>query len=572
MHRIVLGLLLVLVLLGAFMGWQAWSAYRSAQAANTAIADFRAQLLDRDVRGAEKALARAQDETASARSSLGGPLWSGVATLPAVGDDVDAARRLTAIADDVAQGALPAVMTALSYVDLRDVGLRNGQVEIDPLREASGQLTRASVLLAAADSDASVISTDGLSGPLRSRVEDTQDLLGRTSRLARTASLAGRLLPDMLGGDGGRNYLLLAQNTAEQRSLGGIPGAIALLRARDGRVELVRQRTAVDIGTFQRPVLPLSKAEEALYGTGLGRYPANVTDSPDFPRAAELITEMWQRREGGRIDGVVSVDPWALQLLLRAVGPVQTDAGRLTGRNATQKLLVDVYREVSDPLAQDAVFAQAAQQAFEKVRQFAGDPRELTSALVEAVDTRRVMVWSAKRREQSILEDTRLGQTLRDPTPDSPRIGVYLHDRIGSKTSSYQRVKITTEPESCGTTTSARTRIELRSAVPRGAELPPSVTGIVGRSRPGDLRIQVVVYAPPGWSITGVRASDGRRDLITYKHDGLQAGTRDFTLSPGQTKDLTVTMGGQSLSSEFGIRYTPGTKPANVRVEGSGCT
>ena len=328
----------------------------------------------------------------------------------------------------------------------------------------------------------------------------------------------------------------------------------------------------MDIGTFQRPVLPLSKAEEALYGTGLGRYPANVTDSPDFPRAAELMTEMWQRREGGRIDGVLSVDPWALQLLLRAVGPVQTDAGRLTGRNATQKLLVDVYRDVPDPLAQDAVFAQAAQQAFEKVRQFAGDPRKLTSALVEAVDTRRIMVWSAKRREQSILEDTRLGQTLRDPTQDSPRIGVYLHDRVGSKTSSFQRVGITTVPASCGTTTSARVKVDLRSTVPRDRDLPPSITGSGTQARPGDLRIQVVVYAPPGWLITGVKASDGREDLVTYKHDGLQAGTRDFTLAPGQAKDLVVTMGGQSLSSDFAVRYTPGTKPANVRVEGSGCS
>ncbi len=170
------------------------------------------------------------------------------------------------------------------------------------------------------------------------------------------------------------------------------------------------------------------------------------------------MTEMWQRREGGRIDGVASVDPWALQLILRAVGPVQTDAGRLTGRNATQKLLVDVYRDVPDPVAQNEVFAQAARQVFDRVRTVDGDPTALTRALAQGVEERRIMVWSAERREQSILEDTRLGQTLRDPTLDSPRIGVYLHDRIGSKTSSYQRVRITTEPESCGTTTSAQAR------------------------------------------------------------------------------------------------------------------
>lgn len=283
MVRVVLGLVVLVVLLAGFMAWQAFSAYRSAQQANTAIGDFRVRLLDRDVPGAKKALSRAQDETGNARAALGGPLWGAASTLPSIGDDVDAARRLTATTDDVTHGALPAVMTALSYVDPADIGLQGGRVDLAPLREASGQLTRAAVLLDDADQDAAAIRAEGLTPALRDRVVDTQDLLGRSSRLARTVSLAGRLLPDMLGGSGRRTYLLLAQNTAEQRSLGGIPGAIAVLRAEDGRLELVRQATAGDVGEFERPVLPLSMAEEGLYGPGLGRFPANVTDSPDFP-------------------------------------------------------------------------------------------------------------------------------------------------------------------------------------------------------------------------------------------------------------------------------------------------
>jgi hypothetical protein len=376
----------------------------------------------------------------------------------------------------------------------------------------------------------------------------------------------------MLGGERQRNYLLLAQNPAEQRSLGGIPGAIALLRAEGGRIRLARQVSYNEIGRFDRPVLPLSEAERGLYGNVLAEYPQNVTDTPDFPRAAELITEMWQRRIGDRIDGVASVDPYALQLLLRVVGPVQTDAGRLTGQNASRKLLIDVYRDIPDPEQQDVVFAQAARAVFDRVTDFRGDPRPLTRALAEGVDQGRIMLWSTRAREQAVLRTTRLGQTLRDPSPETPRAGVYLHDRIGSKTSVYQRVGLKFQPERCGTTTKGVLKVSLRSAVPRGAELPPSVTGLVGRARPGDLRIQVVVYAPPGWSITGVEATGGRRDLVTFEHDGLAAGTRDFTLAPGQRKELEVEMQGPPVSSDLAIRYTPGSDPANVLREGSGCS
>lgn len=554
------------------MGYQVWSAHRAAQAGAESVREFRTLLLDRDVDGAEAALERAQEETDRASSSLGGPLWGAAELLPGVGDDVAAARRLAATADDVTQGALPAVMTALSYVDPREIGFRGGRVRLGPLREGSDQLQRAAVLLERADTDAAAIRTTGLTAPLRSQVRDTQQQISDAARLSRNAAVAARLLPDMLGSKDRRNYLLLAQNPAEQRSLGGIPGAIALLRVEDGRIRLTKQVSYNEIGRFARPVLPLSEAERGLYGDVLGEYPQNVTDSPDFPRAAELVTEMWQRRIGDRIDGVASIDPYALQLLLRVVGPVQTQAGRLTGQDAARKLLVDVYRDVPDPEQQDAAFAQAARVVFDRVTRFAGDPRALTRALGEGVGEGRIMLWSVRPREQAVLRTIMLGQTLRDPTPETPRIGVYLHDRIGSKTSTYQRVALRFEPGSCGTTTSGRVTVSLRSAVPRGADLPPSVTGLVGRARPGDLRIQVVVYAPPGWAITGVDASDGRRDLITFKHDGLVAGTRDFTLAPGQRETLALEMEGQRISSDVAFRFTPGSVPDNVRREGSGCS
>ncbi|GAB3661850.1 DUF4012 domain-containing protein [Nocardioides korecus] len=566
-----IGVLTLVVLLLVLVAWQGWSAYRSAEDADVAVREFRTRLLDRDVTGARESLDRAQTATQDARSSLSGPQWTLVGAVPGVGDDVSAAQSLVSTVDDVTHGAMPAVLTALSDVDPRKVGLRDGRVQLAPLQRASAQLTRAASLLGAADRQAAAITTRSLIPKLATKVEATQKLLDQTSRLSRTAAVAGRLLPGMLGQGGRRDYLLLAQNTAEQRSLGGIPGAIALIRAENGRLTLVKQATATDIGSFDRPVLPLAPAEQALYGTVLATYPQNVTDTPDFPRAAQLITAMWQRREGGRVDGVAAIDPWALQLLLRAVGPVPTSAGRLTGKNATQKLLVDVYRDVPDPQQQNQVFAQAAKAVFDRVRQFRGDPRALTTALSDGVEQGRVMVWSARADEERILATTALGRSLRSRAAQSD-VGVYFHDRTQSKMSTYQRAAITSSPSRCTTPTSATVTVKVRSAAPKDRNLPPYVTGGGARVRPGDVLTQVVVYAPRGWTIQGVRASDGRRDLTTYRHDGLWAGTRDFELAPGESKTLTVRMGGVALRQIPDIRYTPGTKPANVLLVRSGCS
>lgn len=566
-----LGLLGLVVLVAALLGWQAWQAYRGAQQASADLTAFRAQLLDRDLPAAGVSLTSAQDASGSARDALDGPLWGAVAALPGVGDDVRAARELTVVVDDVAQGALPAVMTALSYADPVDVGFRDGRIQLGPLRQASGQLARASELLQQADAEASAISTDGVTDALAARVDEAQDLLARTSRTARTVALAGRLLPDMLGGSGPRDYLVLAQNNAEQRSLGGLVGAMVQLRADDGRLELVRQVVPADFGGFERPATPLTPSEVAIYGEVLGRFPGNVTNAPSFPRAAEIVTAMWEQRFGGELDGVAAIDPWALQLLVGAIGPVETDAGRLTGSNTAQRLLVDVYEDFEDTDQQNAVFAQAARAVFDAVRGGQGDPRAVTRALAEGVEQGRVMLWSARDAEQEVIAGTPLGRVLADRTPETPQLGVYLQDLTQSKMDVYQRVAIRLRPESCGTSDAATATIRLRSTAPEDRDLPVSVTGNGSRVQPGDIATRVVVYAPPGWNFAAVEGSDGPGGLTTYQDQGLLAGFRDVVLEPGETEELRIRLEGGQTSTNWHIRFTPGITPASVRADLTGC-
>ena len=60
-----------------------------------------------------------------------------------------------------------------------------------------------------------------------SPVRELQTKIAEADALADRASIAVRLLPGMLGGDGERRYLFVFQNNAEIRATGGIPGAFA---------------------------------------------------------------------------------------------------------------------------------------------------------------------------------------------------------------------------------------------------------------------------------------------------------------------------------------------------------
>ena len=50
----------------------------------------------------------------------------------------------------------------------------------------------------------------------------------------------------MLGADGTRSYLVVFQNSAEWRSLGGVVGAVAQIDADDGRLALGAQASSTD--------------------------------------------------------------------------------------------------------------------------------------------------------------------------------------------------------------------------------------------------------------------------------------------------------------------------------------
>ena len=156
------------------------------------------------------------------------------------------------------------------------------------------------------------------------------------------ASRAVQLIPPMLGADGPRDYLLLVQNNAEVRATGGIPGSVILLRAEAGAVTIVDTRSGGSLGSLPAPVVPLTDAESNLFGPDLAADMRDVTFTPDFPRSAEIARSIWAQQVGGEVDGVVSVDPGALALVLAHTGPVpvapgpMADAlgGTLTGANA----------------------------------------------------------------------------------------------------------------------------------------------------------------------------------------------------------------------------------------------
>lgn len=558
----------MLVVLAAVYAFQARSAYVHLSAAQTRIGDLRDQVVAGDQPAADETAAALSDDTSQARTAVAGPHWSALTALPWVGPNVDAVQTVTETVDDLATDAVPALLEAAEGVDPANLAPRDGRIPLAPIQDAAPHVRTAHQEVAAAADRVGGIDTGALHGRLQDPVEELSTTLEDLSDQTAVAVSAADLLPPMLGADGPRHYLLIAQNNSELRALGGMPGASILLRADRGRVELMEQRTAGEAGVFSMPVAPLSAAERTLFGTQLGRYFSNVTSTPDFPRAARLARTMWERTTGVTVDGVASVDPYVLQMLLRANGPVTVSGQQLTGDNAARVLLNEVYKTL-EPEAQDQFYAAAAAAVFDKVMSGA-DMRASASALADAAERGRLLVWSAHRAEQRVLGEASIGGELRGRDGDTPVVGVYLHDQSRAKMNFYQHVDVTARP-ACRPEDRIRVQVRLRSAVPRNVgELPPSVIGT--KLPPGHTRTAVLVYAPDGGLVTEARTSQRTNRVTTQRHQGLHVAYRLVDLKPGQRVTLDYELSApDELLGDVDVRLTPGPTDRHYRASSLQC-
>ncbi|GAA4288036.1 DUF4012 domain-containing protein [Georgenia daeguensis] len=553
---------------------------RTAYARLTAVAEGATALQERvvagDVEGAGERAARMRADAATAREALHGPHWWLAARVPALGPNVEAVRTVSVVADDLASGPLEDLLGAVAAVDPASLAPMEGRVDVAPLADAAPHLTSAAQALAEADARVEGIDAAALAEPLRDRLARLAGQVDTMRALSDTAARAARLVPAMMGADGPRDYLLLVQNNAEPRATGGVTGAVIHLRTEDGAVELVEHRAAGGFGKFEEPVLPLTDSELGLYSPLLGQYMGDVNFTPDFPRTAELTREMWRQKTRTEVDGVLSVDPGALQHLLAATGPVTLPSGDvLTAQNTARTLLNDVYLRFPEPADQDAYFETAAATIFDHVLGGGADPAGVMRALDTAADQGRLLAWSAHEDEQRLLAGTTLSGELRGHTGASPVVGVYLNDRNGAKIGYYQRVAAEVVAAGCRPDGARELSLEVTvsSDAPENyASLPDYVTGAGNYVPKGAMETTVTVYAPTGGTITDARSSADDASYLPQLHEGLAVGAYTVRLGPGESVTLGYDIAlAPGLPGELLTRMTPGPAEDAFTFSTAGC-
>ena len=544
---------------------QAQSAVTLAKGAVSKVKDGDFTSVASDLRQLDAMCDNIKDET-------DGPLWTLASCAPVYGGDVKSARVLVSALCDVSDSALVPLADSLSSATPGKL-FADGVINVSVLQAVADSLADAAPVITGANESVQGIGTMKLA-QLQDYVDKAKSAFSTLSSAVDAADEVAPLLPGIFGADGQtRNYLVVAENNVEIRANGGYGGAQGIISVTDGVMTINDFQPKISMGIEN--ALPVTDEEEALfnYATGeMGDDSGDALFTPDFPRAASLISQMWEITYGDHVDGVVALDPVFLQYLLGVVGGTTLpDGSTMDGTNAAKVLMHDVYWNYDDTDIQDAMFSAAASAAFDKVLGGLGgaDLKTLLSAVTKGFDEGRFIAWMEDADEETLVKKMGIDASLPDASDTSaaPVAGVYVNNIRGSKMDWFldKSVSVGTAAKNADGSTSYPVSVTLSSALDPAEEdsLPWYVTGVPkGQPDWNVERVAVLLYAPAGGSITGLQTSGDLAPAIgpqELTHNGLQVFNSVINLNAAQsiTFNYTVTVPAAAGDQPLAVRSTP---------------
>ncbi|MDF9278725.1 DUF4012 domain-containing protein [Arthrobacter sp. EH-1B-1] len=581
--RIGVGLLLLLIISGIAAGWLV---HRGGQvrthltSSSALLGELRTQLLQGDTAAAEGTFSELQREVSIARAAGTDPLWRAASYIPFVGANFSAVSEVTVSADDVVNRAVAPLLVDSAALDWAALAPVNGQVNIAPLERIAPKLSAAADTVRLSHERLSQIDVGELLPQVAAPLQQAVDALEQADTALGAAAAAAEVLPTMLGSEGPREYLVLVQNSAEIRATGGIPGALAVVRANEGRIELGAQRSATDLESFE-PAVIVDPQQAAIYSTRMGRFMQSVNLTPDFPTAATTASEMWElRNDDADIDGVVALDPLALAEILGATGPVElsfsdpavdrilAESGlptSLTKDNVVPTLLSDVYAAIDEPALQDQYFAAVAAEVFKALADGQADGADLIRSVLQSSAEGRLFVWSSDDGEQAVLASSAVAGAVTGTTSGGAAFGAYFNDGTGAKMDYYMRRTVqlrrscTIEGYLQYTLTATLTNTAPADAA---RSLPEYVTGGGAFGVPaGTVQTNFVGYGPDQALLQTARLNGEPVPLGSYRHGDRPVGVLTTTLAPGETATVELDFTNVVQQSEPSLDVTPTIQP-----------
>lgn len=532
--------------------------------------------------------------TRALRDELDKSQWTFLRDHTAYGNDITAARTMLDAMGNLVDGPFTDLMDLskqLSGFSMKDKSVDLSAVTAMPgiVKQARADIkveTRRLEKLAPPKSSsiASMVKT-GVSG-----LKSVDKMLDEYDELI-------NLLPQLLGENGERTYLVAIYNPAELRSGGGMVGNIAPVTADHGKVTIGDFIATTDITYGTQPYDAENVKEAAVFGDQVWKYPQTTTVNPNFQRAAVTLKNMWLAQPGNEnqeIAGVFALDPVFLQSLIGATGSVKLSDGKvLDGTNTVKFFLNELYVDHPIYKEQNAYTNKASKTIMTHV--FSGVGTSTLSPMLKALRQTSAnghfKLWMAQEEELAALVQTKVFDAnvagMIPGSVEQPKAGVYVTEAKPSKLSWYLEPSITVK-KTCGSDFAANSyRISDEVDAPARATNPMTIANaglgdeytvtvrlkntmteeqakslpafITGNTEKGAMQPRLFLMAPEGGAITslayesGEMVSNGTVEDRQFINLRLTQG-----IKPGETVTIAFTVrAAEKAKSTLDVVTTP---------------
>lgn len=523
-----LGVLLVVVLAGvalALLARPLLSAKNQAEAAQHDLTAAKTALAKEQFGQARAYVRQARAHVEKAHSDahgLGGDVWSRV---PVAGRAVDDERHLIAALD---QGTSVAELGLQVYpiVSGSSAQLVHGQrIDVRMLQDVADRTSAIGPHLEQAMSELDQVQ--GNTPFVGSRIDAVKtkamNYLTPLQKTYETDEPMVRALPQLVGADGPRTYLLAMLNPSELRYSGGAALSFTTLRFDNGVASFGSFTNAEDFqgaGSIQRwPRVPGN-----VFHPRPAQRVVNATFAPWWSISGEELLRGYSKAfPGPRFDGMIAIDLQGLANLFKITGPVdmppvgQIDAGNLV------KILGGSYAAFNSTEQRHQLNAELVpafrQQFFE-----GGKMQEKVKSLDKSAEGRHFVLYFRDPAVQHSFR--RAGLTGDLSTTPYDYIGVFSQNVNGSKNDFFQHRDVTSTVRlRADGSAQVHLGVEIRNEAPAYRLSPPDPR--VGYDT-AYLGTQVALFFPRR-SVIGPTVVDGKpTDLTVHVPDVARVKNRKF--------------------------------------------
>lgn len=331
-------------------------------------------------------LEHSADGFAAANQHVRRPWVTPLRVVPFVSTQIRSADALSSSAASVTDSLS---LAAADFASLRQAFETGSLSRVEAMEDANASLGAA----LSAIGDVRLGPERGLVAPLASARDRFAGELTELTELLVKSEVATAGLADFLNGP--TTYLLVSANTAEMRAGSGMWLVAGTIEAREGAVVLTELVSTGELTLEPGAVAIPDTDYENNWGWLLpSENWQSLAASPRFPASAELAAAMWEAATGEAVDGVIVVDPVALEALLSATGPIETSAGVVSSDNVVSRIVFDQYWE-DDPQLRQARLRDLAGGVFQAIDDEPIEPIPLARNLQRAIAGRHLLAWSS---------------------------------------------------------------------------------------------------------------------------------------------------------------------------------